>query len=63
MAPITLITPIIISVFLGVLSLLGENKTALNPFFITEYDIAGNRIQWMPGLPEIFSGRFCVAPV
>ncbi len=48
---------IIISVFVGIISLLGENKTALNPFFITEYDVAGNRIQWMPGLPEVFSGQ------
>ena len=48
---------ILFSVFIALFSLLGENKAFLNPFFITEYDIAGDRIQWMPGLPEVFSGQ------
>lgn len=48
---------IVISIFVAVISMLGENKSALNAFFMTEYEIIGNRIQWMPGLPEVFNGE------
>ena len=55
-APLTL-TLIVLSVAVAVLSKLGKDAEALQPFVITEYEISGGYIRWFPGFPEISSGQ------
>lgn len=48
---------IIISVIIGVFSLLGKNWQFLRYIAIADYNISGNMISWAPGLREVSQGQ------
>ncbi len=48
---------IIISVIVGIFSLLGKNWQFLRFLSIADYQISGNMISWAPGLREVFQGQ------
>ncbi len=54
--PLTL-TLIAISVGVGLLTGLGHARDFLQPLLITNYQIAGNYMEWQRGLPEIAHGQ------